>query len=409
MPLNTIYLVAAWIGMALMLAKVVITIVLARRYHSQKPWLARSAREITATIIIPAYNEELSIANCIAGMATQTHKALSVIVVDDGSSDGTYAEAQRAAAASPVPVTVIRQGNGGKAAALNHGILVAESEVIICVDADSVLEPDAVAKIVEPFANREVAAVSGNVKIANRDSMIGKQQTIEYVTGFNFLRAALAQLGAVPVVSGALSAFRITDLRAVGGYSTDTLVEDFDITIAIQRLNGRRVLYRPDAVAWTEGPLNLRDFISQRHRWIFGGFQVLRKHRDVIFTRRDGRIGSIGLPFFLIGPWVDVAVSVMFVETLVVAAVKGDLPMFLAFAGSTSILMCVLNMYAANLSNDPKHLALWGLLQILFYAHLLAFVCARAGLHYVKGTKVEWTKLERGGSNIVPTPVLNQV
>jgi cellulose synthase/poly-beta-1,6-N-acetylglucosamine synthase-like glycosyltransferase len=409
MPINNIYLVVAWTAMAFMLAKVVVTIVLARRYHRRKPWLARHAREITATIVIPAYNEELSIANCIAGMATQTHKALSIIVVDDGSSDDTYAEAQRAAAASPVPVTVIRQVNGGKAAALNHGILVAESEVIICVDADSVLESDAVAKIVEPFANREVAAVGGNVKIANRDSMIGKQQTVEYLTGFNFQRAAFAELGAVPVVSGALSAFRVSDLRAVGGYSSDTMVEDFDLTIAIQRLKGRRVLYRPDAVAWTEGPLNLRDFIRQRHRWIFGGFQVLRKHRDVIFTRREGRIGSIGLPYFLMGPWVDVAVSVMFFKTLIVAAVQGDMPMFLAFTVSMSILVSGLNMYAARLSNDPKRLALWGVLQILSYAHLLAFICVRAGLHYITGTKVEWTKLERAGSNTVPPPALAEV
>lgn len=409
MPINNIYLVVAWATMALMLVKVVISIALAHRYHSAKPWLARDARAITATVIIPAYNEELSIANCIAGMAMQTHKALTIIVVDDGSSDGTYAEALRTTADSLVPVKVIRQDNGGKAAALNHGILIAESEVIICVDADSVLEVDAVAKIVEPFANPEVAAVGGNVKIANRNSMIGKQQTIEYLTGFNFQRAAFAELGAVPVVSGALSAFRASDLRAVGGYSSDTLVEDFDITIAIQRREGRRVLYRPDAVAWTEGPLNLRDFIRQRHRWIFGGFQVLRKHRDVIFTRREGRIGSIGLPYFLIGPWVDVAVSVMFVKTLVVAAVQNDLLMLLAYTVIMTILVCGLNMYAARLSNDPKRLALWGVLQIVLYAHLLAFICARAGLHYVRGVKVEWTKLERAGSNAVPPPALNNV
>jgi cellulose synthase/poly-beta-1,6-N-acetylglucosamine synthase-like glycosyltransferase len=208
-------------------------------------------------------------------------------------------------------------------------------------------------------------------------------------------------------VSGALSAFRVSDLRAVGGYSSDTLVEDFDLTIAIQRLEGRRVLYRPDAVAWTEGPLNVRDFIRQRHRWIFGGFQVLRKHRDVIFTRREGRIGSIGLPYFLIGPWVDVAVSVMFVETLIVATVEGNLTTFVAYTATMSILVCWLNMYAASLSKDPKRLALWGVLQILCYAHLLAFICARAGVHYVRGAKVEWTKLERAGSNTVPTPALN--
>jgi cellulose synthase/poly-beta-1,6-N-acetylglucosamine synthase-like glycosyltransferase len=406
MPLNNIYLGVGWTMMALMLAKVVISIVLARRYYRQKPWLARDARDITATIIIPAYNEELSIANCIAGMAMQTHKALSIIVVDDGSTDHTYAEAQRAAAASPVPVTVMRQDNGGKAAALNHGILVAESEVIICVDADSVLEPNAVARIVEPFANPEVAAVSGNVKIANRDSMIGKQQTVEYLSGFNLQRAAFAELGAVPVASGALSAFRVSDLRAVGGYSSDTVVEDFDITVAIQRLEGRRIVYRPDAVAWTEGPLNLRDFIRQRHRWTFGLFQVLRKHRDVIFTRREGRIGSIGLPYFLICPWEPLAVSAMFVTTLIVAADQGDLPMSLTLTASTSILLSGLNMYAASLSNDPKRLALWGILPFFGYALLLAFICARAGLHYVWGANVEWTKLERAGSNRVPTPAV---
>ena len=103
------------------------------------------------------------------------------------------------------------------------------------------------------------------------------------------------------------------------------------------------------------------------------------------------------------------AVSVMFFKTLIVAAVQGDMPMFLAYTVSMSILVCGLNMYAARLSNDPKRLALWGMLQILLYAHLLAFICARAGLHYVKGIKVEWIKLERGGSNTVPPPALAKV
>ena len=392
--------------LVIMLAKAILTVVLARRYHERKPWEAHGFEKSMprVTVIVPAFNEASTVGNCLNGLAQQTYPNMDVLVVDDGSSDGTSAAAEHAAEAltASVPVTVTRKGNGGKASALNYGVLMTAADVVVCVDADSVLAPDAIDKIVEPFADPTVGAVGGMVKVANSRTVLGRQQAMEYIAGLALQRAAFAELDSVQVLSGAVSAFRRTTLKGFGGYSRDTIVEDFDITVAV-RASGHRVVLHPEAVAYTEGPLNLGDLRKQRYRWTYGGFQVLGKFRDVLFTDTYGNLSRYGLPYFLIFPWFDVLVSLLFVTTLAYAIGTGGILAFAVYLATMSLISLGMNLYALHLTGDSKRLALWGLLTPLFYAHVLTLTTARAGWGFLTNRSAEWDSLERGGHNVLGT------
>jgi cellulose synthase/poly-beta-1,6-N-acetylglucosamine synthase-like glycosyltransferase len=397
----TWFSIIAYSVLAVLAVKVAATCLLARRYHRERAWEApRHLQPTSASVIVPAYNEELTLANCLASLDRQTFDGLEIIVVDDGSTDGTEELARQLAGTMRTPTRVLSKPNGGKASALNFGLAHAAGDVVICVDADSILAPDAVAHIVEPFGNPAIGAVGGIVKVANDTTLLGRQQALEYISGLSIQRAAFAQVDSIQVLSGAISAFRATDLRGIGGYSPDTIVEDFDVTLAIQRAGHRAVLH-PKAVAYTEGPLTIRDLLRQRHRWTYGGFQVLGKYRSTLFTDRMGLLSRVGLPYFLLFPWVDVLVSALFIVTAGYAVLSGSISEYLVVFGVLSLVALGLNTYALHLAGEPRRLAFWGLVQPLGYAHLLTFATARAGVHYVLRREARWHKLQRAGANVV--------
>lgn len=402
------FMILSFTLLGIVLLKVVTTIILARRFHHRKRWEHSRFAPVTprVTVIIPAHNEASTISNCLEGLSRQTYQHLDVLVVDDGSSDDTSIAAEAAAArlAGAVPISVARKGNGGKASALNFGILMTPAEVVVCVDADSILAPDAIERIVEPFADPSIGAVGGMVHVANRRTALGRQQAMEYLSGLALQRAAFAALDSVQVLSGALSAFRRDALRELGGYSRDTIVEDFDITVAVQAAGYKATLH-PDAVAYTEGPLSLADLRKQRHRWTFGGFQVLAKYRRVLFTSELGLLSRVGLPYFLIFPWFDVAISVLFAATALTAILTGTLVGFAVFLAAMSLISLGLNLYAVRLTGERRRLAFWGLLAPLFYAHVLTWTTAQAGWNYLRGRQASWDSLKRGGLNVLEPAV----
>jgi cellulose synthase/poly-beta-1,6-N-acetylglucosamine synthase-like glycosyltransferase len=380
-------------------------VILARRYHRRATWRVDQHPEMAplrVTAIVPAYNEQTTIANCLEGMSRQTYPHFDVLVVDDGSTDATSEVAQAAVDSidGRVPMTVTRKGNGGKASALNYGVLMTPSDVIVCVDADSQLAPDAIERIVEPFADPQVGAVGGLVKVANQRTMLGRQQAMEYISGLALQRAAFAELDSIQVLSGALSGFRRSTLKSFGGYSRDTIVEDFDITLAVHAA-GHRVVLHPEAVAYTEGPLNMSDLRKQRYRWTYGGFQVLAKYRGSLFTGDQGLLSRIGLPYFAVFPWFDVLVSLLFFTTLGVSIATGGLLSFAAFLLAMSLVNGAMNLYALRLTSEPAHLALYGLISPVYYAHVLTWVTVKAGWGYLRREAVHWDSLERGGQNVI--------
>src|SRR5207249_2023466 len=184
------------------------------------------------SVIVPAFNEAANIAATVRSLIGSDYPRLEVIVVDDGSTDGT---AGIVASLRLPSVRIIRQVNAGKPAALNTGIAAARGDLLVLVDGDTVVEPHAVGRLVQPFTDANVGAVSGNAKVANRRTLLGRWQHLEYVIGFNLDRRMFDIAQCMPTVPGAIGAFRRATLRDVGGVPAVTLAEDTDLTMAVIR------------------------------------------------------------------------------------------------------------------------------------------------------------------------------
>ncbi|MEU4689909.1 bifunctional polysaccharide deacetylase/glycosyltransferase family 2 protein [Actinoplanes sp. NPDC023714] len=345
------------------------------------------------SIIVPAFNEATTIAPAVRSLALSAHPGVEVIVIDDASTDGT---AQVVEDQKLGNVRVISVPSGGKASALNTGTGFAHHDLIVMVDADTVVEPDAIHRLVQPFADPRVGAVSGNVKVGNRHGLLGRWQHIEYVIGFNLDRRLYDTLGCIPTVPGALGAFRRTALHDAGGLHTDTLAEDTDLTIAVHRA-GWRVVFEDAARAWTEAPTGLRQLWRQRYRWSFGTMQALWKHRRAVLTGKPP-----GLPFVvfftvllpLLAPLIDIMTVYGAVFLDRPEAVWGWLAMMAA--------QTVTAVVAFRLDHEPAT-PLWTLpLQQVFYRQLMYLVLIHSALTAFSGQRLHWQKLRRTGEVAVP-------
>ena len=268
-------------------------------------------------ILIPAYNEEKVIERTIQGALDSDYPNLRVIVIDDGSKDRTLEIARRAFAAEEADgrVLILTKPNSGKAEALNFGLEhIGDAEIFVGIDADTIIAPDAIVRMVPHFLNPKVAAVAGNAKVGNRVNLWTRWQALEYITSQNFERRALNTMGAVSVVPGAIGAWRTDLVRAAGGFHVDTVAEDADLTMALLR-NGYRVEYEDQALAFTEAPTSASALMRQRFRWSFGILQAIFKHKGVF--ARKGVLGWIALPniliFQILLPLVSPFIDVMFV------------------------------------------------------------------------------------------------
>ncbi|MGF1426421.1 glycosyltransferase [Kitasatospora sp. LaBMicrA B282] len=258
---------------------------------------APASTELPVSVVVPAYNEQETIAACVRALLAGGCPDIDVVVVDDGSVDGTTAAA---AAVDDPRVRVLTQPNQGKPAALNAGIAHAAHDVILMVDADTVLAPGAVARLAAAFADPSVGAVAGNTKVANRTGLLPLWQHLEYVMSFGLERRLFDLFGASPTVPGAIGAFRRSALESCGGISADTIAEDTDIAMALCRA-GWRVVYRGDAHASTHVPTTVRELWHQRYRWAYGTLQSIWKHRQAVAERGTaGRLGRRTLPYLLL-------------------------------------------------------------------------------------------------------------
>src|SRR3954454_3464451 len=241
------------------------------------------------SIIVPAYNESEVIQASLASLLELRYPYYEIIAVDDGSSDGTY-EKMREFEGNHygVRVQVFRKENSGKADTLNYGIRRSRAPIVVCMDSDSRLTPDALRYAVSTFADPHVGAVAGNVKVINRHNIWTKLQALEYIEGLNIVRKAQAFWRSVNVIPGPIGIFRRAAIEATGGYDSDTFAEDFDMTVKILAA-GWKINYEPKAVAFTEAPEELLDIIKQRYRWSRGILQALRKQRHLL-TQSSGVI-----------------------------------------------------------------------------------------------------------------------
>jgi cellulose synthase/poly-beta-1,6-N-acetylglucosamine synthase-like glycosyltransferase/peptidoglycan/xylan/chitin deacetylase (PgdA/CDA1 family) len=347
------------------------------------------------SVVIPAYNEAAGIAATVRSMATSHYRgAIEIVVVDDGSTDDT---ASIARGLGLPHVRVIRQPNSGKPGALTRGIAEARSDILVLVDGDTIFQPDTLGRLIAPLAAKDVGAVSGNTKVGNRHGLLGGWQHLEYVMGFNLDRRLFDLLGTIPTVPGAIGAFRRAALAAVGGLSTDTLAEDTDLTMALCR-SPWRVVYAPDAIAWTEAPSSLRQLWRQRYRWSYGTMQAMWKHRRAVVSRgQSGRFGRYCLTYLalfhvllpLIAPVVDVfsLYGLMFLNP---AKVIGFWLLFV-------LLQALAGAYALRLDGERLR-SLWLLpLQQVVYRQLMYLVTIQSVITALLGTRQRWQVIRRTG------------
>ncbi|MDI2132316.1 bifunctional polysaccharide deacetylase/glycosyltransferase family 2 protein [Yinghuangia seranimata] len=347
------------------------------------------------SVIVPAYNEAAGIEATLRSLVASTHPNVEIIVVDDGSTDET---ADIAESLGLPGVTVIRQQNGGKASALNTGIAWSTHELIVMIDGDTVFEPDAVHRLVQPFADPAVGAVSGNTKVGNRRGVLGRWQHLEYVIGFNLDRRMFDVLKCMPTVPGAIGAFRREALAGVGGVSEDTLAEDTDLTMALCR-SGWRVVYEETALAWTEAPESLRQLWRQRYRWCYGTLQAMWKHRRAVVERgAAGHLGRRGLPYLFLFqvmmPLLAPVVDVFALYGLVFLGLGQTLAIWSAFL----VAQLLTALYALHLDHE-KPGPLWTLpLQQFVYRQLMYLVVIQSVVTAVLGNRVRWQRMKRTGT-----------
>ncbi len=356
------------------------------------------------TVLVPAYNEKECIENTVRSLMESDHP-IEVIVIDDGSSDGTADIVDDLWLPN---VRVVRQANAGKPEALNNGIRNARHDIIVMMDGDTVFEPSTVRELVQPFGDPRVGAVAGNAKVGNRDSLIGAWQHIEYVMGFNLDRRMYDVLRCMPTIPGAVGAFRREALERVGGMSDDTLAEDTDITMAIHR-DGWRVVYAERARAWTEAPESVQQLWSQRYRWSYGTMQAIWKHRRaVIDSGPSGRFGRVGLPlvslfmvlFPLLAPLIDVF--------LLYGIVFGPTQKTIAAWFGVLAIQAVCAAYAFRLDKERMVHLISLPLQQLLYRQLMYVVLLQSWITALTGGRLRWQKLRRTGVVEAPGSIPTQ-
>jgi cellulose synthase/poly-beta-1,6-N-acetylglucosamine synthase-like glycosyltransferase/peptidoglycan/xylan/chitin deacetylase (PgdA/CDA1 family)/spore germination protein YaaH len=360
------------------------------------------------SVLIPAYNEEKVIASSIRQILASRYQRLEIIVVDDGSIDATSAVV-REHFANESRVRLITIPNGGKAHAVNTALQASKGSIVVALDADTQFEPNTISRLVRWFVDPKVGAVAGNAKVGNRINLITLWQALEYITAQNLERRALAALGAITVVPGAVGAWRREALEQLGGFPADTLAEDQDLTIAVQKA-GYHTLFDAEAIAWTEAPDTARGLARQRFRWAYGTLQCLWKHRDATFNPRYGALGTIALPqvwlfqilFSVVSPLVDLVLVWQIIGTGIdYLQHRGQfddtnlIKMLVFYAAFMTIDLAASALAFAMEKKEKWSLLWWLVLQRFGYRQLMYYVVVRSVWTAIKGPSVGWGRQER--------------
>jgi cellulose synthase/poly-beta-1,6-N-acetylglucosamine synthase-like glycosyltransferase/peptidoglycan/xylan/chitin deacetylase (PgdA/CDA1 family) len=379
---------------ALTLARLLLMVAVARRHdRKRRGWVWGAPVTEPVSVIVPSYNEKEGIVASVRSIIRSEHP-VDVILVDDGSTDGT---AKLVEDLHLPGVTVIRKQNGGKPSALNAGIRAARRDVLVLVDGDTRFEPETVRRLVQPFADPGVGAVSGNAKVGNRARLLGRWQHIEYVMGFNLDRRLYDTLQCMATVPGAVGAFRRQALEDVGGVSDDTLAEDTDLTAAIVR-SGWKAVYEESARAWTEVPSSWGQLWKQRYRWCYGTLQAMWKHRRAMIERGpSGRFGRRGLFFMLLFQVILPLTAPAMDVFLVYGLIFWDAQTTLLLWGGLLAVQLLSAVYAFRLDREPLG-PLWSLpLQQVVYRQVMYLVVIQSVFTAISGLLLPWVKLHRTG------------
>jgi biofilm PGA synthesis N-glycosyltransferase PgaC len=405
---------------------------------------------VPVTIIVPAYNEEITVVDTVLSLLELDYKLYEIIVVDDGSSDNTsknlidYFNLEKTSkpirkqifcqveekiyetGSQKVKITLIRKKNGGKADALNMGINAAEFPYFICMDADSVLQFDSLQKIISPVMEFEnVIAVGGIVKISNGvvfnkgkvikyclpKQILPCMQALEYDRSFLASRIFFDKFNANLIISGAFGMFKKDVVIAVGGYDHNTMGEDMELVVKLHLFckihkTPYNIKYNPDAVCWSQSPYKLNDLIKQRRRWHLGLFQSMWTHRQIFANPKYGSISFISFLYYLIYELLSPFIEIFGVATIIISVYLNLInvafgitffALYTIFGVVLSLTIFFSRIYTQDLKLSVKDIIksiLLCFLEISFLRFILVFVRATAFFGYKK-RKMKWGKIQR--------------
>lgn len=402
------------------------------------------------SVIVPAYNEEVTIASSVRSLLSLHYPLHEVIVVNDGSKDDTlevlreefdlYESDQpvrlqletadlRGVYSSPSgKLTVVDKENGGKSDALNAGICAAGYPLVCCMDADIILEEDSLLRLARPMIESNATAATGGIlRIANgckfekgrlievrtTKKFLPNFQIVEYLRAFITTRTAWSKLNCLMVISGAFGMFRRRDLIAAGGYAGDTVGEDMELTTRLHRSlreedRNYRISFVPDPIAWTEVPETLRVLRRQRDRWHRGLIETLTRHRKMLFNPKYGIVGTVAMPYYFLfeflGPVVELFGYLAFALGLILGVLNYQfaLAFFLAAVGLGALLsVAAVFLEELRLERYPNwrdllKLTVFGVLENFGYRQLNTLWRALAIVSFVRN-ETGWGDMERRG------------
>ncbi|WP_208542977.1 glycosyltransferase family 2 protein [Nocardioides euryhalodurans] len=417
------------------------------------------------SVLMPAHNESATIVQSVQAMISLRYPDFEVVVIDDGSTDDTREKLIREFDMAPVPLVpsgdielegvveqtyVSRRGahnlalvaktNGGKADALNAGINYSRKELVCMVDADSLLDPQALLNVARPFADNpgRVVAAGGVVRVANGSRvergrvtslrmpgrLLARIAVVEYLRAFLIGRAGWSRLGGLLIISGAFGIFRKDVLQAVGGMSVNSIGEDAELVVRIHRMLGDLeqegdVVFVPEPVAWTEVPETRAVLRKQRRRWHRGLAEIFLRHRSMLFRPRYGVIGMVTMPWFLffelLAPAVEVFGLLWFLFLLLLLLTENwypqlDLvnPEVVVLLLAASVLFAVFVTLVALLAEELSFRRYRGLRDLfravwaaveenLGYRQLNAFWRLGGLVEALRGTRHDWGEMTRKG------------
>lgn len=307
------------------------------------------------SVIISAYNEESVLEGTVKSVLGSNYRNIEIIIVDDGSKDSTGKVAADLAHRYK-RVFAFTKPNGGKSSGLNFGVKHAKGEIIVGIDADTVFPATTMGNLVRHFADPEVGAVAGNVKVGNIHNMVTRWQMLDYMIGIYIERNAQAALGSVMIVPGACGAWRKNVILAAGGYKHVTLAEDFDLTLSVHRL-GYKVLQDNDAISYTEAPETIKALTKQRFRWMYGTFQAFWKHRDMFFRRKYGWTGMFVMPLAIYNAFIPLFFIPMLIAVNIENLMAGNFTSLVLFFFATVSIQAAMAIIAVILAKEkPSHL-----------------------------------------------------
>jgi cellulose synthase/poly-beta-1,6-N-acetylglucosamine synthase-like glycosyltransferase len=346
------------------------------------------------SVIVPAFNEEVVIKKTLQAIIEVQYPRKEIIFVDDGSTDRTLSIAKQ----FKNLVTILHKENGGKASALNYGILYAKGEIIVIVDADTIIGRRAITELVKGFeSNKNVGAVAANVKIKNRINWITKCQAVEFIVGLQIVRRAFDEFGAITIVPGALGAFKKEHFANTGSYGHETIVEDFDQTIKVLK-TGLITQGSDKAVAYTEAPSTVAEFAKQRKRWYRGNIQVLSRHKDAMTNTRYGNLQKIASPYLFLGMVISPIIGIVTIANVIWGLLTGDALWVLQAVGIFMVGHILMSVLAIRIDNEDLKLLPYAAFMQFGYKQIVDFLLLRALIEQLLGKKAIWTSIKRTGA-----------